>query len=179
MRHVAHTSELCRRCTTAGRRACLPLAPAENLARYHPGCQSKLSPTPPDGSWSTKNKLPTCCIVYSSQLALCAATPAPAGAPCKDPPQLHHGSVSQQTSAHAVMQQAVAPGRSLHLQVPIRVVYLDRSMAGFGGGASADSGEINHHDFVPETAAQTTSPAVPRVHLLYRPGHFDILLHPV
>eukprot|EP00891_Asterochloris_glomerata_P000871 jgi/Astpho2/871/fgenesh1_pm.00016_%23_31_t len=65
------------------------------------------------------------------------------------------------------------------IQVPIRVVYLDRSMAGFGGGASADTGEINHHDFVPETAAQTTSPAVPRVHLLYRPGHFDILLHPV
>ena len=81
--------------------------------------------------------------------------------------------------SRAARRQAVAPGHSLHLQVPIRVVYLDRSMAGFGGGASADTGEINHHDFVPETAAQTTSPAVPRVHLLYRPGHFDILLHPV
>ncbi|KAK9865089.1 hypothetical protein WJX84_008709 [Apatococcus fuscideae] len=67
------------------------------------------------------------------------------------------------------------------LQVPIRVVYLDRSLnimaGGFGGGD--DSAQVNHHDFFPEPASPATSaasrPTVPRVHLLYRPGHYDIL----
>ncbi|KAK9818446.1 hypothetical protein WJX74_001972 [Apatococcus lobatus] len=67
------------------------------------------------------------------------------------------------------------------LQVPVRVVYLDRSLnvmaGGFGGGDS--SAQVNHHDFIPETAPSaataTAKPLIPRVHLLYRPGHYDIL----
>ena len=58
-------------------------------------------------------------------------------------------------------------------QVPIRVVYLDRSLApgGGGGGDSADGATAAVHDFVPEGCP---APAVPRVHLLYRPGHYDL-----
>ncbi len=67
------------------------------------------------------------------------------------------------------------------MQVPIRVVYLDRSLnvmaGGFGGGD--DSAQVNHHDFVPDTtkvaAGAASKSAVPAVHLLYRPGHYDIL----
>lgn len=66
------------------------------------------------------------------------------------------------------------------LQVAVRVVYLDRSLnvmaGGFGDGDS--SAQVNHHDFIPETAPSATAasqPIVPRVHLLYRPGHYDIL----
>jgi Peptidase C65 Otubain len=57
-------------------------------------------------------------------------------------------------------------GRS---QVPIRVVHLDRS--------GADAGAANHHDFVPEalSGADAATHARPRLHLLYRPGHYDIL----
>ena len=74
-------------------------------------------------------------------------------------------------------QQATAE----HVQVPVRVVYLDRSLnvmaGGFGDGDS--SAQVNHHDFIPEAAfsatAVTSKPLIPRVHLLYRPGHYDIL----
>ena len=62
------------------------------------------------------------------------------------------------------------------LQIPIRVVYLDRSMAAFAGAASEDAAAVNHHDFVPEAMQKDTAAAVhPRVYLLYRPGHYDIL----
>lgn len=62
------------------------------------------------------------------------------------------------------------------LQIPIRVVYLDRSMAAFAGAASEDAAAVNHHNFVPEAMQSgTTSSIQPRVHLLYRPGHYDIL----
>jgi len=61
------------------------------------------------------------------------------------------------------------------LGVAVRVEYLDRSEeeeggGGSGGGGGGGGGNPNHHDFVPEGAQ-----APPRVVLLYRPGHFDIL----
>lgn len=93
------------------------------------------------------------------------------------------------------------------LQVPIRVVYLDRSMAptigGDGGTENADvvggsftsatvggsasiaatvtSGtgmepgyiKFDTHDFIPEALEGYAQE--PRVHLLYRPGHYDLL----
>ena len=62
------------------------------------------------------------------------------------------------------------------VQIPIRVVYLDRSQAAFAGAASEDAAAVNHHDFVPEVMQTANSATVqPRVHLLYRPGHYDIL----
>ena len=61
------------------------------------------------------------------------------------------------------------------LQIPIRVVYLDRSMAAFAGAASEDAAAVNHHDFVPEAMQKTSAAVQPCVHLLYRPGHYDIL----
>ena len=49
------------------------------------------------------------------------------------------------------------------------MVYLDRSLAP-GGGAAADAeAAAVCHDFVPAGCPQ---PAAPRVHLLYRPGHY-------
>ena len=87
------------------------------------------------------------------------------------------------------------------LQVPIRVVYLDRSlnigdgMDGGGGGEDSSAGDDNNnnnnkgrgesnisgsgttvvkvdmHDFIPESCPPGS---VPRVHVLYRPGHYDI-----
>ncbi|WOL03757.1 ubiquitin thioesterase otubain-like [Canna indica] len=55
------------------------------------------------------------------------------------------------------------------LGVPIRVVYLDRS--------SCDPGAptVNHHDFIPAESSASEPPPKPRVTLLYRPGHYDIL----
>ena len=41
--------------------------------------------------------------------------------------------------------------------VNVRVQYMDRG----------EGGKVNHHDF-PEGAE-------PRIHILYRPGHYDIL----
>lgn len=60
------------------------------------------------------------------------------------------------------------------LQVPIRVVYLDRSLAPGGGGDGAPGGapHVDLHDFVPEGCPAASQP---RVHLLYRPGHYDLL----
>ena len=67
------------------------------------------------------------------------------------------------------------------MQVPIRVVYLDRSLApggdmGAEGGGNGNGGNggggvlhVDRHDFVPEGCAP---PHHPRVHLLYRPGHY-------
>jgi len=49
--------------------------------------------------------------------------------------------------------------------VPVRIEYLDRSI-----GNSQDSDiqmTVNHHDF-PEDSS-------PKIFLLYRPGHYDIL----
>ena len=67
------------------------------------------------------------------------------------------------------------------LQVPLRVAYLDRSMgdsfdSGGGGGTMSSNGgvvapHVDMHDFIPSEAASTE----PRVHLMYRPGHYDVL----
>lgn len=54
------------------------------------------------------------------------------------------------------------------LRVPIRVVYLDRSEGEGGGG-----GAPNTHDFAPSEGAEVVGP--PAVHVLYRPGHYDII----
>ena len=43
------------------------------------------------------------------------------------------------------------------LGVSVRVVYMDRG----------EGGQVNHHDFPEGTP--------PRLHVLYRPGHYDIL----
>lgn len=58
------------------------------------------------------------------------------------------------------------------LKVPIRVVYLDRSLAPGGGASGGGDVHVDEHDFIPEGCPQ---PARPRVHLLYRPGHYDLL----
>lgn len=62
------------------------------------------------------------------------------------------------------------------LQVPLRVVYLDRSASpgGHGGPGAGDEAHVDMHDFVPEGLAGA-APVDPSVHLLYRPGHYDIL----
>ncbi|KAJ7545426.1 hypothetical protein O6H91_09G119500 [Diphasiastrum complanatum] len=56
------------------------------------------------------------------------------------------------------------------LGVPVRVVYLDRSL-----GDSGKVAEVNHHDFIPASSPSPEKSAVPPVTLLYRPGHYDIL----
>jgi ubiquitin thioesterase protein OTUB1 len=65
---------------------------------------------------------------------------------------------------------------SIAMQVPIRVVYLDNS----GKVPADDVTEVpcDKHDFVPtaNTAADAVNLTdVPRVTVLYRPGHYDIL----
>jgi ubiquitin thioesterase protein OTUB1 len=52
----------------------------------------------------------------------------------------------------------------------VRVVYLDSS--GMPAGSNGSSLDATCHDFVPDSCAPGTRP---RVHLLYRPGHYDIL----
>jgi ubiquitin thioesterase protein OTUB1 len=82
--------------------------------------------------------------------------------------------------------RAVADRRNAHAQVPIRVVYLDRSMGAAMAGVGYDAACVNHHDFVPDELRQQQQqggsaegtpplPLAPLVHLLYRPGHYDIL----
>ena len=45
-------------------------------------------------------------------------------------------------------------------------------MAGVGSGDAV----VNHHDFVPQKLSEQLGPNVlPRLHLLYKPGHYDIL----
>lgn len=62
------------------------------------------------------------------------------------------------------------------MQIPIRVVYLDQSIgAAMAGVGHAEGAAVNHHDFMPEAMQSTTPQVLPRVHLLYRPGHYDIL----
>ncbi|XP_024542242.1 ubiquitin thioesterase otubain-like isoform X1 [Selaginella moellendorffii] len=57
------------------------------------------------------------------------------------------------------------------LGVPVRVVYLDRSIC--DNGKTTD---VNHHDFIPGGAdAEEQRCENPHVVLLYRPGHYDIL----
>lgn len=60
------------------------------------------------------------------------------------------------------------------LNVNVRVVYMDR-----GAG-----GKVNEHDFIPiyknndsndDNDNQSQQESDPRIHLLYRPGHYDIL----
>lgn len=61
------------------------------------------------------------------------------------------------------------------LQIPVVVVCLDRSGAGgfMGGGDGGSDPDTNMHAFVPEACAAAGQ--TPRVHVLYRPGHYDIL----
>ena len=64
------------------------------------------------------------------------------------------------------------------IQVPVRVIYLDRSMGAAMAGIGHDSTMVNHHDFIPEAMqqdAKVPKPIRARVHVLYRPGHYDIL----
>lgn len=45
-------------------------------------------------------------------------------------------------------------------------------------GTGSDSAMVNHHDFIPEAMqqeAKVPKPIQARVHVLYRPGHYDIL----
>ncbi len=72
--------------------------------------------------------------------------------------------------------QVVALTNALH--VPIRVVYLDRStMAVSAPSNTCDSSDspltADTHDFIPEGCSVSADDT--RVHLLYRPGHYDIL----
>ena len=59
----------------------------------------------------------------------------------------------------------------------MRVLYLDRSVGALMAGVSAaDEGTtVNHHDFVPEAMQNRQPPVVPRVNVLYRPGHYDLV----
>ena len=59
-------------------------------------------------------------------------------------------------------------------QVPIRVMYLDQSTAAAMAGVAVGDAAVNHHDFIPEGTSAGCRP-IPRVHVLYRPGHYDIL----
>lgn len=52
------------------------------------------------------------------------------------------------------------------LGVCTRIIYMDR-------GSSAES--VNAHDFPEQEQQQDETPAKPRIHLLYRPGHYDVL----
>ena len=63
-------------------------------------------------------------------------------------------------------------------QVPVRVLYLDRSMGAVMAGVSeTEETAVNHHDFIPEELQKTQSQVEPRVSVLYRPGHYDIIYH--
>jgi len=60
--------------------------------------------------------------------------------------------------------------------VPVRVLYLDRSMGAMMAGVSdAEETTVNHHDFIPEELQKTQPRSEPRVSVLYRPGHYDII----
>ena len=62
------------------------------------------------------------------------------------------------------------------MQVPIRVMYLDQSTTAAMAGVAVGDAVVNHHDFIPESIQSAAgSKVVPRVHVLYRPGHYDIL----
>eukprot|EP00245_Coleochaete_scutata_P009487 TRINITY_DN312_c0_g6_i1.p1 TRINITY_DN312_c0_g6~~TRINITY_DN312_c0_g6_i1.p1 ORF type:complete len:325 (-),score=71.53 TRINITY_DN312_c0_g6_i1:127-1101(-) len=55
------------------------------------------------------------------------------------------------------------------LEVPVRVMYLD-------GSTDADkSADVNHYDFIPGEETGGASPGKPKLFLLYRPGHYDII----
>lgn len=57
------------------------------------------------------------------------------------------------------------------LRVPLRIVQIDSGH----GGAGADAAPANVVDMAPEDAASEAERAPPRVTLLHRPGHYDIL----
>ncbi|KAL6756826.1 peptidase C65 Otubain-domain-containing protein [Haematococcus lacustris] len=61
------------------------------------------------------------------------------------------------------------------LQVPVTVVYLDRSGVESRAShlATRTELEVNEHTIVPDACAAAGAPI--RVHVLYRPGHYDIL----
>ncbi|KAI8472637.1 MAG: ubiquitin thioesterase otubain-like protein [Monoraphidium minutum] len=73
------------------------------------------------------------------------------------------------------------------LQVPITIVYLDSHERGLGGGGAGGGAECEVHRFEPSSegagaiaAAAAGAPGgggggrKPSVHLLYRPGHYDV-----
>lgn len=60
------------------------------------------------------------------------------------------------------------------LLVPVRVLYLDNSNRGADYGGADAGVKPNSHDFIPEPLA-SPEPCQPVVHILYRPGHYDIL----
>lgn len=55
------------------------------------------------------------------------------------------------------------------LQVPLRVVYLSPSPFAEAGGAGGS--DVDAHPFQPDRHLEGVS----TVHLLYRPGHYDLL----
>lgn len=64
------------------------------------------------------------------------------------------------------------------LQVPVRVLYLDSSsgVPQTDGASGSGGGTYSQHDFIPEALKAARGTAIePRVHVLYRPGHYDIV----
>lgn len=43
------------------------------------------------------------------------------------------------------------------------------------GVSDAEETTVNHHDFIPEELQKTQPRSEPRVSVLYRPGHYDII----
>ncbi len=79
-------------------------------------------------------------------------------------------------SGHCLLDCDTAP--CYDVQVPVRVIYLDRSMGAAMAGTGNDHASVNHHDFIPEAMQadpKLPKPIQPRVHVLYRPGHYDVL----
>lgn len=66
---------------------------------------------------------------------------------------------------HRESEQVHIIALSSVLKMPIRIVYMDR------GG---EDGKVNEHVFSDMITEQQTV-ATPKVNLLYRPGHYDIL----
>ena len=61
------------------------------------------------------------------------------------------------------------------MKVPVRVLYLDRSMGALKAGVSGSAEtSVNHHDFIPEALQQSANNG-PNVNVLYRPGHYDLI----
>lgn len=63
------------------------------------------------------------------------------------------------------------------LQIPVRVIYLDNSASPMGPMESdkqAPSLKADTHDFTPNNNGEASMNDI-QIHLLYRPGHYDIL----
>ena len=66
---------------------------------------------------------------------------------------------------------------SVDRQVPIHVVYLDRSgsVALAIDGGSSSLPEVDTYEFTPEGCSPSAAKFASTVSMLYRPGHYDIL----